>query len=365
MNIGDADDTPAASDMDAVDPPTRRTLPVHALPSGTRIRDYQIIGLLGEGGFGIVYLATDVMLERAVAVKEYLPTSIAGRAPGTLDVAVRVPRDRETFDLGMKSFVNEARLLARFDHPALLKVLRFWEENGTAYMAMPFYEGRTLQRVFERLGRPPDEAELRAWLWPLLDALQVLHTAQCFHRDIAPDNILITAGGPLLLDFGAARRVIGDAQRTLTVVLKPGFAPIEQYGESGDLHQGAWTDIYALAGVLYAAITGRRPVPAAGRLMEDHMLCVRESAAGRYSEAFLQAIDMSLALRPRDRPQSIAEFRMLLDGRAKARLPPVTAPVEDTVPRTPREAIDESGVDLLVDMPDTVAAPPKAPVPAS
>ena len=269
-NSGGDGDTGQGMD-DELNPPTRTVMPAHALPVGTRIRDYQVLALLGEGGFGIVYLALDVLLERQVAIKEYLPTSIAWRSTGTLQVAVRTARDQDTFALGLRSFVNEARLLARFDHPSLIKVHRFWEENGTAYMVMPFYRGRTLQRTLERLGRRPSEAELRAWLAPLLDALQVMHAEKCYHRDISPDNILITDSGPMLLDFGAARRVIGDVQRALTVVLKPGFAPIEQYGDTPGLGQGAWTDVYALAGMLFAAITSRRPPPAVSRLIDDPM----------------------------------------------------------------------------------------------
>ena len=330
---------------DDVNPPTRTTMPAHALPLGTRIRDYQILGLLGEGGFGIVYLAMDVLLERQVAIKEYLPTSIAWRGTGTLEVAVRVARDQKTFALGLRSFVNEARLLARFDHPSLIKVHRFWEENGTAYMVMPFYRGRTLQRTLERLGRRPSEAELRAWVAPLMDALQVMHAEKCYHRDISPDNVLITESGPMLLDFGAARRVIGDVQRALTVVLKPGFAPIEQYGDTPGLQQGAWTDVYALAGMLFAAITSRRPPPAVSRLMDDPMPKVSEVAAGHYSAAFLQAIDRGLALKPQDRPQSVAEFRALMDDPhyvAPPIEPAVTAPVD---------------LDLSLDFPPTPPTP--------
>jgi len=338
----------------APEPPTRPTLPPHALRSGQQIRDYRIDGLLGEGGFGIVYLATELVLERRVAIKEYLPTSIATRSAGTLPVHVKSPVDEETFALGLKSFVNEARLLARFDHPALVKVHRFWEENGTAYMVMPYYEGRTLQGALERLGRRPNEAELREWLEPLLDALHVLHAAQCYHRDIAPDNILITDGGPLLLDFGAARRVIGDQQKTLTVVLKPGFAPIEQYGESSGLHQGAWTDVYALAGVLYAAITGARPVPAVSRLMDDSQPRVSETAAGRYSAPFLHAIDTALSLRPQHRPQSVAEFRVLMDT-------PVA--VAGDAPDIDLNLTMDGEFDVPADAARVASPPPPAPAP--
>jgi serine/threonine protein kinase len=306
---------PVARDGAASEFAPSSSMSVHTLPEGTRIRDYKITGLIGEGGFGIVYLAFDVSLQRRVAIKEYLPSSMASRANASMAVVVKSARHQETFALGLKSFLNEARLLARFDHPSLVKVYRFWEENNTAYMVMPYYEGPTLKKVLADLGHAPDEAALRTWLRPLLDALAVMHAAHCFHRDIAPDNILLTASGPLLLDFGAARRVIGDMTHALTVVLKPGFAPIEQYGESSAMTQGAWTDLYALASVVYAAVTGHAPVSSVERLMDDRLRPLSELAAGRYSEPFLTAIDAALALRPADRPQTVAAFRALLDGR--------------------------------------------------
>ena len=306
---------PAARDGAASEFAPSSSMSVHTLPEGTRIRDYKITGLIGEGGFGIVYLAFDVSLQRRVAIKEYLPSSMASRANASMAVVVKSTRHQETFALGLKSFLNEARLLARFDHPSLVKVYRFWEENNTAYMVMPYYEGPTLKKVLADLGHAPDEAALRTWLRPLLDALAVMHAAHCFHRDIAPDNILLTPSGPLLLDFGAARRVIGDMTHALTVVLKPGFAPIEQYGESSAMTQGAWTDLYALASVVYAAVTGHAPVSSVERLMDDRLQPLSQLAAGRYSEPFLTAIDAALALRPNDRPQTVAAFRALLDGR--------------------------------------------------
>lgn len=286
--------------------------PGHTIPAGTRLHDYRIDRVLGEGGFGIVYLATDVVLERQVAIKEYLPSSMAARAGQSLTVLVKSPVHEETFLIGLRSFVNEAKLLARFDHPALVKVHQFWEQNGTAYMAMPYYQGPTLKAALARLGRPPTEREVRAWLMPLMDALEVMHKEHCYHRDIAPDNILLTDHGPLLLDFGAARRVIGDLTHALTAMLKPGFAPIEQYGEMPGISQGPWTDIFALASVLYAAISAGRTVPAVERLLNDEMRPLSVVAAGRCGNAFLAAIDAALAVHPRNRPQSIAEFRALL-----------------------------------------------------
>ena len=314
------------------------SMSVHTLPEGTRLLDYEVTGLIGEGGFGIVYLAYDHSLQRRVAIKEYLPAAMASRANASAAVVVKSDRHLDTFRLGLRSFVNEARLLARFDHPSLVKVYRFWEENGTAYMVMPYYEGPTLKRALAELGRPPNEGELRQWLRPLLDALTVMHAAHCFHRDIAPDNILLTPGGPLLLDFGAARRVIGDMTHALTVVLKPGFAPIEQYGEVSSMAQGAWTDLYALASVVYAAVTGHAPMSSVERLMDDRLEPLGVLAAGRYSEPFLTAIDAALALRPNDRPQDVAAFRLLMDGRAPNTAPPpafestYSAPLELVLP---------------------------------
>ncbi len=315
--MSDADGDPSGRDKpeDPVEPTVKMGPPLtpgHTLPPGTRIHDYRIDRVLGEGGFGIVYLATDVVLERQVAVKEYLPSSMAARAGQSLTVLVKSAEHTETFAIGLRSFVNEAKLLARFDHPALLKVHQFWEQNGTAYMAMPYYQGQTLKQALGKLGRQPTEKEVRAWLMPLLDALEVLHNEHCYHRDIAPDNILLTDHGPLLLDFGAARRVIGDLTHALTAMLKPGFAPIEQYGDMPGVTQGPWTDIFALASVLYAAISGRRTVASVERLLNDQLQPLATVAAGRCGNAFLAAIDRALAIHPKDRPQSIAEFRTLL-----------------------------------------------------
>src|SRR5574343_767171 len=203
-----------------------------ALPPGTTMGEFKIEQVLGVGGFGIVYRAVDQLLERRVALKEYLPSALAGRTPDGA-VSVRTSQHADTFGVGLNSFINEARLLARFDHPAPVKVHRFWQGQGAAYMVMPLYEGRTLRDVLKGMARSPDEAWLRALTTPLLGALEVLHADQVYHRDIAPDNVILREGaGPVLLDFGAARRVISDRTQTLTAILKPNFAPIEQYAES-------------------------------------------------------------------------------------------------------------------------------------
>jgi len=302
----------------------------HALPAGTLIEGYRITRVLGEGGFGIVYLAWDLALDRPVAIKEYMPSSLAVRAHTSFGVSARSEQYRETFEAGLKSFLNEARLLARFDHPALVKVFRFWQANRTAYMAMPYYEGPTLKAALALRDGPVSEAQLREWLKPLLDALAAIHRVQCYHRDVSPDNILLTDTGPLLLDFGAARRVISDMTQALTAVLKPGYAPIEQYG--GAAAQGPWTDLYALAGVVHFAITGRPPLPSVERVVNDTQPSLASTHAGQYGEKFLRAIDTALSMRPEARPQDVAQFVAMLD------VAPPPAPSPAPVPVPAREA---------------------------
>jgi hypothetical protein len=191
---------------------------------------------------------------------------------------------------------------------------------------MPYYRGPTLKQALLASGVPPDEAWLRQLLAPLLDTLALIHEQQCFHRDIAPDNILMLGDGhPLLLDFGAARRAISGMTQAFTVIFKAGYAPIEQYAEMPGIHQGAWTDLYALASVVHFAIAGEPPPPAVGRIMSDSYVPLAHRFAGRYSAAFLAAIDRALSVKPEDRPQSVAEMRALLNLAAAA---PVRAPAQ-------------------------------------
>ncbi len=305
---------------------------------GTRLGEFEILDLIGEGGFGVVYTAMDHSLQRRVALKEYMPSALAMRS-GETEVRVKSERHRDTFEAGLKSFINEARLLASFDHPSLVKVYRFWEANGTAYMVMPLYEGITLKDHLKSLPAPPDETQLLELLDPLTRALMVIHAEQCFHRDIAPDNVILLAGSgtPLLLDFGAARRVIGDMTQALTVILKPGYAPIEQYAEAPGMKQGAWTDVYALAAMVYFAIMGKTPPPSVSRLVNDQYQPLTAAAAGRYSQAFLQAIDQALIVAPDARTQSVAELRAQL-GLADAATPSGSASGVTLVRTTPAPA---------------------------
>lgn len=296
------------------------------LPSGTRLHEFEITGLIGEGGFGVVYQAYDHLLQRRVALKEYLPASLAARGQQQ-SVVLRSQRHADSYAKGLDSFINEARLLARFDHPALVKVHRFWQANETAYLVMPYYQGPTLKAAMQALPTPPDEPWIRGLLGPLLAALELLHQQDCLHRDIAPDNILLPGeGGPVLLDFGAARRVIGDMTQALTIMLKPGYAPIEQFAEMPGIRQGPWTDLYALGAVLHWIITGQTPPPAVGRMLRDPYEALTVRAAGRYSEALLNSIDRCLALKGEDRPQSVAQLRALLGPAAPVETQALPAP---------------------------------------
>lgn len=287
----------------------------NVLPVGTRLEEFEIVDIIGWGGFGIVYLAYDHLLQRQVALKEYMPSTFASRSTDG-KVIIKADNKKEIFSTGLRSFINEARLLAHYDHPSLIKVYRFWESNGTAYMVMPFYQGITLKDRINQSTELPDEKWLKNILSQLLDALYTLHqdTPQCLHRDISPENILILPEGrALLLDFGAARRVISDMTRSLTVILKPGYAPIEQYADETNLIQGPWTDIYSLAAVIYFTITRKSPIPSVNRLILDRQIPLSNLMSNQYSATFLKAIDTALAVRPENRPQNINDFLKSLD----------------------------------------------------
>ncbi|WP_367847603.1 serine/threonine protein kinase [Rhodoferax sp. WC2427] len=291
-----------------------------ALPSGTRLGEFELVRLLGVGGFGMVYEAYDHSLHRSVAIKEYMPTALAGRAGG-VTVGIRSSLDGASYQAGLQSFVAEARLLAQFDHPSLVKVLRFWEANNTAYMVMPLYSGMTLKQARGQMRSPPSEDWLRQVLWSVLQALKLLHDSHTVHRDVSPENIFLQdSGPPVLLDLGAARRAIGDLGPRHTAVLKVNYAPIEQYADARDMVQGPWSDLYALAAVVHGCVANTLPLPATFRVLRDRMpsmqmvaLAAQAEHGQAYSPAFVAAIDQSLAIRPEDRPQTVQAFAHAMD----------------------------------------------------
>ena len=280
-------------------------VPTSALSPGTRLEEYVIRSVVGEGGFGIVYLANDTLLAREVAIKEYLPSSLAVRATGTR-VTVRFADRRELFVKGMRRFINEAHILARLSHPALLSVLRFMEANGTAYMVMPFYRGRTVREMVNSGYRARTTEELFSILLPVLEGLSKIHAVDCYHLDISSDNIMVQKNGaPVLLDFGAARHTEVSEDPT-TIILKPGFAPIEQYGfDNNELTLGPWTDIYAISAVAYQIVSGEMPPISASRAVDDRLVSLATYASPVLPVGVLRVVEAGLALKPRERPQSV------------------------------------------------------------
>jgi len=286
-----------------------------ALPALSRLHWYVLERVLGQGGFGITYLAKDTNLDQRVAIKEYLPIDVATRLPDAT-VRSRTEELRDRYRWGLERFIQEARTLARFDHPNIVRVLSVFEFNNTAYMVMRFEEGGTLSAMLDRRGTLP-EADLLRILLPILDGLELVHKAGFIHRDIKPDNIHIGGDGrPVLLDFGSARQSLGSSN-TLTILIAPGYAPFEQY-YSDPSAQGPWTDIYGLGATCYRAICGRAPLDAVSRSKgilgstQEVMVPASVVGAGRYSGRVLAAIDHALAFGEKDRPQTIAEWRQEL-----------------------------------------------------
>lgn len=304
-------DEPLTEDAQTVAPLAH----MDALPPGTMLGEFELQGLLGVGGFGMVYRGYDHSLHRPVAIKEYMPSSLVGRATG-MQVSARSTADTQPFLTGLASFMAEARLLAQFDHPSLVKVYRVWEENNTAYMAMPLYSGITLKAARSAMSGPPPEDWLRAVLWSILEALKVLHANGTLHRDVSPDNIFLQdIGPPVLLDLGAARRALIDSSRKHTAILKVNYAPIEQYADAHDMQEGPWTDLYALAAVTHGCLCNEAPLPSTFRVVRDRMPPIASVAktvethfGQSYSSAFVRAIDHALAIQPSKRPKDAEAF---------------------------------------------------------
>jgi hypothetical protein len=286
----------------------------NALPTGYSLNEYRIDSVLGAGGFGLTYLATDGNLNLKVAVKEYLPSEFAARGGDRTVQPKSSGAATESFDWGLRRFMDEARTLASFRHPNIVRVMRFFEANRTGYMVMEFVEGQALSEwVVAR--RPLLQTTLLAIAGPLLDGLDVIHKSGYLHRDIKPANIFIRSDGtPVLLDFGSARELLGGNQE-LTAVVSPGYAPLEQYHAHGK--QGPWSDLYSFGGVLYWMLTGSKPVEAAARVRQDMLVpAVTASDSRVYSKEFLAAVDWALKPNEDERPQSVADFKRALLGAA-------------------------------------------------
>lgn len=280
----------------------------------TMLRDQYIIGrALGHGGFGITYLAWDVGLEARLAIKEYMPNGVAGRASNATRVLAYSDQTQVEFEYGLERFLEEARVLKKFrDHPNIVSIDTIFRDNGTAYLVMEYLDGMTFEEFLKRRGgKITWETALRVLL-PVMDALAAVHAEGILHRDISPDNIYLTRNGKMkLIDFGAARNALGQKSRNLSIILKEGYAPEEQYRASGI--QGPWTDVYATAATMYHAITGQVPQPSLDRQAEDQVR--RPSELGAIIDPAAEAALMNaLAVRAADRFKSMEDFKSALSG---------------------------------------------------
>jgi len=292
---------------------TNARSPTFALPSGCRIFEFEIETVLGHGGFGITYLALDVLLQERVALKEYLPSEIAIRHTN----AVR-PKTSELegdYRIGLSSFLKEARILARFRAPYIVQVRRFFEYNGTGYIVLDYESGLTLAEKLET-SAPLPEDELMRLFSQILDALEPLHERGILHRDLKPSNIILRDKRyPVLIDFGSAKDFLARHSRSVAKMVTEGYSPPEQY-ELGD-EQGPWTDFYALGAIAYQCVTGAAPVDSRKRLRDDPMVPASTAGSGRYKKEFLNAVDWMLNVEESSRPYSVEDIRQaLLHGRS-------------------------------------------------
>jgi serine/threonine protein kinase len=353
------------------------------LPPGTRLRNYELVSVLGQGAFGITYRARDTLLGREVAIKEYLPASLAVRSNGTT-VVPRSGDDGDTFKWGRDRFLDEARTLVTLeDAPAVVRVYDFLEANGTAYMVMALVRGETLEQRVRRNG-PLDGPLVDRLTRKLLDGLEQVHVSRFLHRDIKPANIIVDPrNDPTLIDFGASRASIADRTSAMTAVFTPRYAAVEQLTSD---EQGPWTDIYGLAVTLYFAVTGTPPPTAMERLLKDKYVPLSAEAREGFRAGLLRGIDAGLAVRSADRPQSVEAWRFFFnDGPAsdatvverQPRRPPPLPPPETSpptevmpplLPSPPPSQAAETEVMLRPPPsptpPQAAARPPPAPPPA-
>ena len=283
------------------------------LQRGDLLSWYRIERVLGRGGFGITYLATDTNLDRLVAIKEYLPDEFAERDPDN-SIRPSTPAYADTFKWGLDSFITEAKTLVKFKHPNIVQVFSVFEQNSTAYLVMEFEQGCDLKEYLKRPNTNTEE-NLKTLFAPIIEGLQQVHAYGFTHRDIKPANIYIRDNGtPVLLDFGSARQTTGDSTKMLTSLVTVGYTPLEQYSEARDNSQGPWTDIYAMGAVLYYAITGATPVDSTRRGSAilngstDPLKPLRQTAKDGYSQPFLSAIDWALAFAVADRPRNLEQW---------------------------------------------------------
>ncbi|HRD65465.1 MAG TPA: protein kinase [Candidatus Competibacter sp.] len=302
-------------------PSKGRTRRANALSSGCMLDEYRIDTILGAGGFGVTYKAWDTLLETWVAIKEYFPVEWSFRDADGVTVHSNTQggdvggNDERLSDYlwGLERFLDEARVLARVQHPFVVRVKRYFRAHGTAYIVMDYEDGEPLNAILQD-GETLSEDEVRGLLEDVLPALQAVHEQGFLHRDIKPANLYVRASDRrvILIDFGAARAAVGRHSKSVTSLVTPGYSPPEQYTTRNDRY-GTWTDVYALGAVLYRCVTGRPPTEAAERLLEDSLEPAARAGAGRYSASLLRVIDRALAVRPEQRFHTVAEMQGALN----------------------------------------------------
>ncbi|TWS94705.1 tetratricopeptide repeat protein [Reyranella sp. CPCC 100927] len=303
---------------------------LNPLAPDTAVGKYRIVAVLGQGAFGITYQAHDTQLDRAVAIKEYMPMYFAARQ-NDHSVLPRSTRVAEDFRWGRERFLAEARTLARLEKAVgVVNVYDFLEVNGTAYMVMELVAGDTLEMRLRRERQLPQPV-IERLLYPLLDGLERVHEAGFLHRDIKPANILIDrTGHPTLIDFGAARVALHGRTQAMTAIYTPGYAAFEQFTSA---HQGPWTDIYALGATLYHCATGRLPPAASDRMIDDALVPATQAAKGQLAPGLLAAIDWALKLKAADRPQTIGQWRRILSGESSGPTVRLATPIAANGPK--------------------------------
>ena len=281
---------------------------------GILLSDRYVIGrVLGQGGFGITYIGWDSTLNLTVAIKEYLPLSMATRNTGSVTVSCASKENKEDYDYGLNKFLDEARILALFgDMPNIVGARDFFRANGTAYMVMEYIDGINLKQYIDKHNGKIPWDQAASVIMFVGDALKEVHSKGLLHRDVSPDNIFITSKNQVkLLDFGAARAALGMQNKSISIMLKHGYAPFEQYSSRGN--QGPWTDVYSLSATTYRCITGELPPEALERLEDDKLVPPSQKGI-KLPMNVESAIMKGLAIRPQDRYQTVAEFQAALSG---------------------------------------------------
>ena len=336
------------------------------LQPGDMLQWFRIERVLGRGGFGITYLATDTNLDHSVAIKEYAPDLHVHRASDqSLQPVGEVVSG--SYQTGLDRFISEARTLVKFNHPSIVRIITVFPWNNTAYLVMDFEEGEVFSK-YAQAHHPVNESRLKDIFIKLIDGLLQVHERGFLHRDIKPGNIIIRRDGdPVLLDFGCARPALLPDSNTHTAFVTPGYSPLEQFHSIAGLEEGPWTDIYALSATLHFAITRQTPTNSASRLsalssrLPDPLRSATEAGAEHYSREFLEAIDWGLQPIITDRPESLAQWRNALTARRppdinETVLLPGTKPVDssETVMQPKTAHTDRS----TVPSPATRRAPP-------